>query len=88
MQANGRRSILEVLRVWRLANGTLERPNSRGYVQANGRLHRWNSNGLPPQGLVEAAGSKALNAGKRQEHPKNRGYVQANLRRQTAGEAC
>ena len=34
MQANGRRGILSILGVWRLANGRLERPNNRGYVQA------------------------------------------------------
>ena len=46
--------MLRVWRVWRLANGRLERPNNRGYVQANGRLQCWNSKGWPPQGLVEA----------------------------------
>ena len=41
------------LRVWRLANGRLERPKNRGYVQANGRLQRWNSKG---RGYVHANG--------------------------------
>ena len=41
-----------VVRVWRLANGRLERP---GYVQAKGRLQPWNSKGWRPEGLVEAA---------------------------------
>ena len=34
------------------------RPNNRGRckkTQANGRLQRWNSKGLRPEGLVEAA---------------------------------
>ena len=31
---------------------------TEGYVQANGRLQRWNSRGLRPQGLVEAAARK------------------------------
>ena len=48
-----------VLRVWRLANGRLERPNNRGLcagiVQAKGRLQPWNSKGWRPEGLVEAA---------------------------------
>ena len=72
--------VLKALRVWRLANGRLERPNNRGpcrQTQANGRLQRWNSKGLR---LVEAAardleglrglkgfkGFKGLKAGKRQ----------------------
>ena len=45
--------ILGVLGVWSLANGRLERPNNRGYVQANGRLQRWNSKG---RGYVHANG--------------------------------
>ena len=45
-------------RVWTLANGRLERPNNRRYVQANSRLQRWNSNGWRPQSLVEAAARK------------------------------
>ena len=39
MQANGRRGILSVLRVWRLANGRLERPNNRGLPAKLGVLH-------------------------------------------------
>ena len=35
-----------------------EGPNKRVYFQANGRLQRWNSRGLRPQGLVEAAARK------------------------------
>ena len=56
-------------------------PNNRGYVQANGRLQRWNSRGLRPQGWVEAA---ARRAARRAWHgrPNNRG-----LSRQTAGGA-
>ena len=73
-EANGRRSILGVVRVWKLANGRLERPNNRVYVQANSRLQRWNSSGWRPQGLVEAAA--------RHGRPNNRVYVQANGRLQ------
>ena len=60
------------------------RPNNRGRckkTQANGRLQRWNSKGLRPEGLVEAAakdldgfrgfkGFKGLKAGKRQANKK------------------
>ena len=43
-----------VLRVWRLANGRLERPNNRGLCAGKG-LQPWNSKGWRPEGLVEAA---------------------------------
>ena len=36
--ATGRQSIGSIVRVWRLANGRLERPNNRRYVHANSRL--------------------------------------------------
>ena len=48
MQANGRRGILSVLRVWRLANGRLERPNNRGLPAKLGVLHA----GVARVGLV------------------------------------
>ena len=51
-------SCREGVRLWTLANGRVEHPKNRGYVQANGRLQRWNSRGLRPQGLVEAAARK------------------------------
>ena len=61
-----------------------KRPNNRGLcrqTQANCRLQRWNSKGLRPEGLVEAAakdldgfrgfkGLKGLKAGKRQANKK------------------
>ena len=63
-------SVLRVLSVWRLANGRLERPKNR----ATQWRQTWNSKGLWPEGLVEAAardlerfkGFKRLKAGKRQ----------------------
>ena len=48
MQANGRRGILRVLRVWSLANGRLERPNNRGLPAKLGVLHA----GVARRGLV------------------------------------
>ena len=51
------------------ANGRLE--HSKGYVEANGMLQRWNSKGLWPECLVEAAARdfrrfRVFKAGKRQ----------------------
>ena len=40
---------------------------TEGYSQANGRLQRWNSKGLRPQGLVEAGARRP-----RQGRPSNR----------------
>ena len=48
MQANGRRGILSVLRVWSLANGRLARPNNRGLRAKLGVLHA----GVARVGLV------------------------------------
>ena len=53
---------------------------TEGYAQANGRLQRWNSKGLRPEGLVEAAARR-----RRYGRPNNRGRckkTQANGRLQ------
>ena len=88
MQANGRRGILSILGVWRLANGRLERPNNRGYAQATagcnagtagayGHRAGWKpmqANGR--RGILSILGIWRLANG-RLERANNRGYVQA-----------
>ena len=86
-----------ILGVWRLANGRLERPDSRGLwrktaglntltTTANSRLERSNNKCLWPECLVEAAARhfrhfKSLKAGKRQAWTPD----SRGLWRQTAG---
>ena len=68
----------KVLRVWRLANGRLERPNNRGLCAGKGHANAGTAKGWRPEGLVEAAARnlegfksfksfKRLKPGKRQD---------------------
>ena len=56
--------VLRVLSVCSLANGRVECPNKRGYVQAKGRLQCWNADGERAWWVFK--GFKRLKPGKRQ----------------------
>ena len=60
-----------VLRVWRLANGRLERPKNRGLCAGKGRLQPWKRVWRLANGRLERPNNRGLCAGKGRLQPWN-----------------